>query len=81
MTVFTSYISSETVRSLYAHPQLLWLICPILMYWLGRVLTLAHRRLMDDDPILFATRDRVSVIAAGMVGMILIGAMLEEAFG
>lgn len=76
VTVFTLYISSETVRSLYAHPQLLWLICPILMYWLGRVLMLAHRRLMDDDPILFATRDRVSVIAAGMVGMILIGAML-----
>ena len=36
VTVFALYISSDTSHQLYSHPMLLWLICPILMYWLGR---------------------------------------------
>ena len=38
ITVFTLYILSENVRLLYRHPQALWLIGPILMYWIGRLL-------------------------------------------
>lgn len=74
VTVFALYISSDAVRPLYRYPQLLWLICPILMYWLGRILLMAHRRLMPDDPILFALRDWNSYVALGLVGLILIGA-------
>lgn len=61
VTVFSLYISSDTVRRLYSHPQVLWLICPLLMYWIGRVLILAHRREMNDDPIVFAIGDKVSL--------------------
>jgi hypothetical protein len=53
----------------------LWLICPILMYWLGRALLIAHRRQMDDDPVIFALRDRNSYVALGLIGLILVGAM------
>jgi len=74
VTVFALYISSDAVRPLYQHPQLLWLICPILMYWLGRALLMAQRRLMDDDPIVFALRDRNSYVALGLIGLILIAA-------
>ncbi len=74
VTVFALYISSDVVRPLYRYPQALWLICLILMYWLGRALLMAHRRLMDDDPIVFALRDRNSYIALGLIGLILIGA-------
>lgn len=74
VTVFALYISSDAVRLLYSHPRALWLICPILMYWLGRTLMMAHRRLVPDDPILFALRDRNSYIALGLIGLILIGA-------
>jgi 4-hydroxybenzoate polyprenyltransferase/phosphoserine phosphatase len=72
VTVFTLYISSETVLQLYRHPQILWLICPILMYWIGRILMLAHRRMVDDDPILFAVKDRISIIAVAMICAILL---------
>jgi 4-hydroxybenzoate polyprenyltransferase len=71
VTVFTLYISSDTVRQLYTHPQILWLICPLLTYWIGRILLLAHRRSVEDDPIQFAIKDRVSIVAAGLIGMIL----------
>jgi 4-hydroxybenzoate polyprenyltransferase len=74
VTVFALYISSDVVRPLYRHPQALWLICPILMYWLGRALLMAQRRLMDDDPIVFALRDWNSYVALGLIGLILIGA-------
>src|SRR5262245_38714661 len=63
VTIFALYISSTDVRSLYSRPELLWLTCPILIYWLGRMAVLAHRRMIDDDPILFALRDTNSLLA------------------
>jgi 4-hydroxybenzoate polyprenyltransferase/phosphoserine phosphatase len=61
VTVFALYISSDTVHQLYSRPEVLWLVCPVLIYWIGRALMLAHRRLMDDDPVVFALKDRASL--------------------
>jgi 4-hydroxybenzoate polyprenyltransferase len=74
VTVFALYISSDVVRSLYRHPRALWLICPIMMYWLGRALLMAGRRLIDDDPVVFALRDRNSYIVLGAIGLVLLAA-------
>jgi hypothetical protein len=41
------------------------------MYWLSRILMLAHRRAMDDDPILFALKDLNSLVAFGLIAEIL----------
>ncbi len=68
VTVFALYISSDSARQLYAQPQVLWLICPLLMYWIGRALLMAHRRHMDDDPIVFAIKDQPSLVILGLVG-------------
>ncbi len=67
VTVFALYISSSTVHQLYSRPQFLWLVCPILLYWLARALMLAHRRHMDDDPIAFALGDKHSYVALGLI--------------
>ena len=75
VTVFALYISSDTVHHLYRHPQALWLICPVLMYWVGRALMMADRRLMDDDPLLFALKDRISLTAFALIGLIMIAAI------
>jgi 4-hydroxybenzoate polyprenyltransferase len=74
VTVFALYISSNTVRDLYRHPDLLWLICPIFLYWISRALMMAHRRLMDHDPIVFALRDKNSLLAAVLIVVLLIAA-------
>lgn len=58
--VLALYINSPAVDSLYAFPDILWLICPILLYWISRVWLITHRGAMDDDPVLFALKDRVS---------------------
>lgn len=77
VTIFALYINSHTVQQLYPTPELLWLICPILTYWIGRAMMLAHRRLMDDDPIVFAIKDRVSYMACLMIVGIVFLAMWD----
>jgi 4-hydroxybenzoate polyprenyltransferase/phosphoserine phosphatase len=75
VTVFALYISSDAVHALYRHPQFLWLVCPILMYWFSRLLMRAHRRLVHDDPIVFALKDRVSYIAGALIAGIMLAAI------
>jgi 4-hydroxybenzoate polyprenyltransferase len=49
------------VEALYKHAGRLWLIVPLLLYWLYRVWLLGSRGEMDEDPVIFALRDRVSL--------------------
>ena len=65
--VFALYINHDKVTRLYEHPQVLWIICPLLLYWIGRLWMHAHRRTMRDDPLLFALTDRVSYIVVLLV--------------
>jgi len=58
--VLALYINSEDMLLLYRYPLWLWLMCPLLLYWLARVWTLANRGELHADPVLFALRDRVS---------------------
>jgi 4-hydroxybenzoate polyprenyltransferase len=75
VTVFALYVSSAAVHPLYRHPQLLWLVCPILMYWISRMLMMAHRRLVHDDPIVFALKDPVSIMAGALIAGIMLAAI------
>jgi 4-hydroxybenzoate polyprenyltransferase/phosphoserine phosphatase len=70
--VLALYISSEDVQRLYARPELLWGICPLLLYWSLRMVMKSHRGIMTDDPIVFAATDRVSlliIVAAATVAL------------
>lgn len=54
------YIESDEVRLLYSHPQRLWLLCGMHLYWISRAWLLANRGEMHHDPVLFALRDPAS---------------------
>ena len=69
--VMALYINGETAKALYSRPELLWLVCPLLLYWISRVWLLAARGEMDDDPVLFALRDRASY-SVGVVGALVV---------
>lgn len=58
--VLALYLSSADVTLLYPHHQRLWLICPLALYWIARVWLLAQRGQIDEDPLIFALRDRSS---------------------
>jgi len=72
VTIFALYISSSTVRELYRHPGILWLVCPVLLYWLARIVVLAHRRAIDNDPIVFALHDRNSRVCGVLMILIVL---------
>jgi hypothetical protein len=55
------YINAPEVQALYHRPEILWGICPVLLYWISRVVLWAHRGEMKDDPVVFAMRDRTSL--------------------
>ena len=54
------YVNSAQVVTLYAHPKLLLLACPLLLTWIGRVWLLTYRGQMHDDPTAFAFKDGAS---------------------
>lgn len=65
--VLALYLQSPEVATRYEQPVLLWLACPVLLYWLGRLLVLADRGSVDEDPVVFAVRDRTSWLAGFLV--------------
>ncbi len=58
--VLALYVTSDTVRSLYNQPKLLWLLCPLMLYWILRIWFITLRGKLHYDPVVFALRDRVS---------------------
>jgi 4-hydroxybenzoate polyprenyltransferase len=69
--VLALYINSSESVSLYERPEILWLLCPLVLYWVSRAWLISHRGDMHDDPVVFATMDRTSQIVAGLsVGII-----------
>lgn len=68
--VFSLYITRPDVDALYRHATRLWLVVPLLVYWLNRIWLLASRGELDDDPVIFAIRDRIS-LAVGL-GVVLV---------
>lgn len=55
------YLNSETVISLYATPEIIWLAVPLMLFWVSWVWIKAHRGEMHDDPIVFAIKDKTSL--------------------
>lgn len=68
--VLALYIHDQSTTALYSYPQVIWLACPLLLYWITRVWMLTHRGLMYDDPVVFAIRDRVSLIIGVLFGFV-----------
>lgn len=76
VVVFSFYISSLAGSQLYRHPQRLWLITPLMIFWQSRVWLLASRGEMDEDPVIFAVTDKLSLAIGMLVVVIAIFAVL-----
>jgi 4-hydroxybenzoate polyprenyltransferase len=75
--VLALYISSDTVAELYSRPQVLWFVCPLLLYWISRIWLLAHRGILQEDPLSFAVNDRITwLIAAVSASVLLVASSL-----
>ncbi|WP_428246381.1 UbiA family prenyltransferase [Ferrovibrio sp.] len=77
VVVLALYVNAPVVSALYLHPEGLWLICLLLLYWISRILLLAHRGQMHEDPVVFALKDRVSLITALLCAVIVAASSLQ----
>lgn len=71
--VLVLYVSSNEVVALYQSPKMIWLACPLMLYWISRVWLLARRGLVHDDPLVFALRD-VGTYVVGVLGLLIFSA-------
>ena len=55
--ILALYINSPDVASMYPNTHWLWAVPPLLLYWVCRMWTTAHRGEVHDDPIVFAVKD------------------------
>jgi 4-hydroxybenzoate polyprenyltransferase len=70
VVVLMLYIARPDVTQLYRHAGRLWLMIPLLLYWLTRIWLLAARGELDDDPVIFAISDPMSLVVG--VGVLVV---------
>ncbi len=75
--VLALYINSPMVHDHYRHPEIIWLICPLVLYWINKLWLNTVRRQINEDPVVWALRNRVSRgIAALSVTLLLLARWL-----
>jgi 4-hydroxybenzoate polyprenyltransferase len=60
--IFMLYFNSQNVLQLYAQPAYLMGIVPLMVFWLGRLWTLSFRGQVNEDPVLYVSKDPVSLV-------------------
>jgi 4-hydroxybenzoate polyprenyltransferase len=69
--VLALYVDSPEIEALYSHPKLIWALCVLLLFWISRVWMVAQRGAMNDDPVIFALKDKAS-IGVGLLSMLMV---------
>lgn len=69
--IFAMYINSKVVGEVYSSPKVLWLACPLILYWMSRIWFMAHRGQLRGDPLLFALSDRISYFCIALMAMVM----------
>ena len=72
VVVLGLFINAPETGHRYASPVLLWGLAALMIYWLGRLWIKTARGEMDDDPVLYALKDRGSRVAVVMMVLIAI---------
>ena len=70
--VLALYVNSDLAVQQYKHPWMLWFACPLILYWVTRVWFLARRGALLEDPLLFALKDRTSLLVAASLMVLVV---------
>lgn len=71
VAVFALYIRSSNVEMLYERPSILWLICPLLVFWIRRIWRSYELERRSEDPIDFIFYDPKNYIFFVLFAIIL----------
>jgi len=78
--VIALYVQSKDTVSLYVQPSAILLVIPILLFWVSWVWLKAERGEMDDDPIVFAAKDKASLVVALLTAVVFVYAATGMTF-
>lgn len=73
--VLALYIDSPAVTALYRHPQIIWFICILMLYWISRIWLKTHQGKMHDDPVIFALKDKTSLVTGLLAFLTMLAAI------
>ncbi|UCH26406.1 MAG: UbiA family prenyltransferase [Trueperaceae bacterium] len=73
--VLALFIDTPEVAVNYARPQLLWLICPLMLYWVGYLWLKNERHEMVDDPLIFSLSDPVTRTLVALMAILFLAAV------
>lgn len=77
VVIMLLYMTADAEPSgYYPHSERLFAIPAALMLWIMRVWLLSHRGELDDDPVVFALKDRTSLALAGVVALAFVAAVV-----
>ncbi len=73
--VLALFINTQGVKDKYDYPNVLGLLCPVVLFWISRLWMKTGRGQMLDDPILYCVKDSGSWIALAAMIVITLAAM------
>ncbi len=76
VVVLALFIDSPQMVENYPHPEMIWLVCPLVLYLVVRIWILARREEMNDDPVVFLMIDWRSQLMIGAGAAIMIVAQM-----
>ena len=71
VVVLALYLNSEAVLKLYRAPEVVWGAVPVVLFWVSWMWLQAHRGNMHDDPLVFAVKDKASLLAGFAFGLVI----------
>ncbi len=78
--VLALYLNTDSVVRLYRTPEIIWGTVPVLLFWISWIWLKAHRGEMHDDPMVFAIKDRASLLSGAAFAAVLCVATLDIAW-
>jgi 4-hydroxybenzoate polyprenyltransferase len=75
--VLALYLNSPEVQLLYAQPEWVWGNVPVMVFWVSWLWLRAHRGEMHDDPLIFAVKDKVSLVSGVLFASFLLLGSLQ----
>ena len=71
VSILMGYILSDKAQSLYTDARLMWLIPPMLCYWLVRVWRAVRNGKLREDPLLYTLCDTQTYALGLLTGLII----------
>ena len=75
LLVLIIYISSSNANDIYSKVFILYSMCPIIALWFLRMYIKANNNKITGDPIIFAIKDKVSILMLVISAVVIISSI------